>query len=858
MPGRDAIAIRARGPVLLRRRAYRSLAYALAATPCPAVAIFESTGVDPLPRILIAPRQVVATLRADPFGTSGAFDELPILAAPEPPAAWPERRFAILPIDGPGRWTWARPTGVTEAGSRETVPAPDLWLGIQTLWVRRPTGEIAVARRLRLASAARDRLDRIAGSVVACAAARWADATSIPSTVRALGLGARAGWCGGDARGLPREAWLGRRPEEAARTAEALPWGPPSGPAAREHAIVFGASGAGKTTYLADLACQTVVAGGRVVVIDLHGDLAPAIVARLPPPLRAQIVAVDAVDGPVPGIAALAASGADSERAAAHLVAALKRLTPDGTDLYWGFRLERIFDTFVRLVQESDGSLLDLYGLLTDPRRRDAARWSTRREDLASFLEELGPVLKRNPEFLWSAATRLSKIVLVPALGDLLAPEGGGLDVEGLLAGGRSLLVRLPIAGLGPEAASFAAALVLGRIYLGLVARHPGSGAPPPVHLVLDEVHGFPPRLIAEILTEGRKFGVHATLATQYPERLAVETRSAAAGALTSCVAFRVPRATSRDVGAWLGLSPAESLEILPELPAGRALSVDVEGGGVVALSPVPPTPEASGGTWSREVDRTRGEFPRPVDVVGAPVDEPAVTERLLLAVLGAEESGRALFPSEVVASAAVLPGRTVDVARLADRWRTAVRRGWVSISDAGCRITSAGEAMLGLGNPTGATRESAEHRALLVRTFRIFARHGARLEILHQGRYDTTLPDARYLQLPSQAPGATPRDLAVAIDRARPSWAWRYFGGRDVEVEAEVSSALRAERIRRDWRKAEARGAYALFVVGDARRARRVQGALRALGVGPDRARVWTLPTGLSAGPGPTPPTNG
>jgi len=858
MSDRDVSSLRPRGPRSLRHRLYRSLAYALAASPSPAGIVFESTGADALPRVSLTPRQLLDSVRADPSGASGAFDEVPVPAAPEPPTGWPERGFAIVPLAGSGRWPWTRPTGLTDARSVETVTAADLWFGAQTLWVRRPTGEIAIARRLRVAAATRERLGRVVGPIAACAAARWADATTVPSFVRGLGRGRRAAWRQGGSRGIPREAWLSRRPEEVAGTAEALPWEPRSAPAPREHAIVFGASGAGKTTYLADRACRAIAAGERVVAIDLHGDLAPAIVARLPPALRARLVAVDAADPPVLGIAALTTADADPERAAAHLVAALKRLTPDGTDLYWGFRLERIFDTFVRLVQESDGSLLDLYGLLTDPRRREAARWSTRREDLANFLEELGPVLKRNPEFLWSAATRLSKIVLVPALGELLAPDGGGLEVERLLASGRSVLVRLPIAGLGPEAATFAAALVLGRIYLGVVARPRGPVPPAPVQFVLDEVHGFPPRLIAEILTEGRKFGVHATLATQYPERLAAETRAAAAGALSTCIAFRVPRATARDVGAWLGLAPADALELLPGLPAGHAVSVDAGEGGTVTLPPVAPTPGLETAAWSHEVERTRAEFPHPSEVGGAATDEPLVTERLLLAVLGAEEEGRALAPAEVVPIASALPGAPLDVARLADRWRTVVRREWVAISDARCRITPIGEAVLGIMAPTGATRESAEHRSLLLTTFRIFARRGARLEILRQGRYDTTLPDARYRQLPPRAASAVPRELAEAVDRARRSWAWRYFGGRDVEVEAEVSGALRSDRIRRGWRKAEGRGAFALFVVGDARRARRVTATVRALGVGPDRARVWTLATVGATEPPPARPLNG
>lgn len=83
---------------------------------------------------------------------------------------------------------------------------------------------------------------------------------------------------------------------------------------------------------------------------------------------------------------------------------------------------------------------------------------------------------------------------------------------------------------------------------------------------------------------------------------------------------------------------------------------------------------------------------------------------------------------------------------------------------------------------------------------------------------------------------------MAAALEEAQRGWAWRCFQGLDVHVEAEVSGALRAARVRRGWEKARGRGAFALFLVGDARRAARVRTALRTLGAGPQSAQVWTL----------------
>jgi hypothetical protein len=717
-------------------------------------------------------------------------------------------------------------------------------VAFQTFWIRGERGEVWLTRRVRFSAPTREDLERRGEAVAAAVAEEWTRTVGIPATTALLPGRAARDWHRGTVRTVPRVAWLPRSADQLEGSAEVRGEDRTMPPVAADgHGVVFGASGAGKTTFLVRQATREVESGRSVVVVDLHGDLAPAILAHLGPDARTRVVAVDASARPVPGISALVPSAGPDDRAAAHLVAALKRLSPDGTDLYWGFRLERIFDSFVRLVQESDGSLVDLYALLTDPDRRDAARLATRRDDLARFLEELGPILRRHPDFLWSAATRLSKVILVPGLTELLAPRDGGLPVEDLLEEGRSILVRLPFAELGPEASSFAGTLVLGRIYLGLAARRRVGGLRPPVLLLLDEAHGFAPRLVAEVLTESRKFGLRALLATQYPDHLAPEVRSAVAGALADFVTFRVPPASARLVGGWVGL-PGEAAERwLPGLPSGHGVRLDPGTGAAQPVLPGEPLDDLAPQVWSDAVSATREEFG--ADSGSPPFDRESetATERLLLATLAAEEEGRPLTGTGAVNAALALPGTPASPETLELRWRDAMRQGYVDATATGCRLTPAGARRLGLTAPTLARKESGEHRALLVAAFRIFARRGYRIDIVRQGRFDTRLPDALFRQV-SLRPDDPPFEVVRTLERVRPGWAWRFFGGRDVHIEAEVSGALRPERIRHGWRKACDRGAFALFLVADAARARKVRSTLRALGVRPDRAQVWTLPS--------------
>jgi hypothetical protein len=845
---RDEAAVRCRAPTRRTRAAlYRAVARALATAGTPATAVLESVAPDPIPWVTVRPANLLAHLRAATPDAYGPLDFGEPPPAPRPPAGRRDRIGLVA--------AGSRPVPGREAAVPFDLPrldpliGPTGWLATQTVWARVRGGALFAARRFRYATVGGRELGARFAPVARAVACDWSDALGTVGEARAAPAGARRAWRRRSVRAVPATAWTAADVDAIARTAEprgfevARSEGAPSG-----HAVVLGSSGAGKTTYLARRASDAIARGEAVLVLDLHGDLAPSIVARLVPEGRARVMAVDAGAPPVPGIAALA-TGNDRDRTAALLVAALKRLTADGTDVYWGFRLERIFDTFVRLVQEMGGSLVDLYDLLTDEDRRDAARLGTRRPELARFLEELRPVVRRNPEFLWPAATRLSKIVLVPALGQLLAPEDGGLPVEELVAGGSSILVRLPMAQLGPEAASFAGTLLLARFFLGIAGSVTLPSGGPRVLLVLDEVQAFSPRLVAEVLAESRKFGLRTIVATQYPERLAPELRSAAAGATTQVVAFRVPPAAAGDAGEWLGLDRSAAARILPTLPPGRGVELDPDFGTLRALPPAPlPGADPSVG-WTDAVDRTRRAYLGPAGRPESAADEGG-TERLLLAILAAEEEGRPLTERDVVPAAIGLPGPALDSARLGETWRSILRRGWAEIDRGMVRLSISGSRVVGLTTTTGAANESTEHRRLLVAAFRIFARRGYRLEILRQGRFDTTLPDAYFGQLGAARTAGSPAELAMAIDRARRGWAWRFFGGRDVHVEAEVSGALRPERLRHGWRKAAARDAVALFVVGDARRALRVRDAMSRGKVPRDRAMVWTLPELERSGP--------
>ncbi|MCI4362611.1 MAG: hypothetical protein L3J77_05420, partial [Thermoplasmata archaeon] len=611
---------------------------------------------------------------------------------------------------------------------------------------------------------------------------------------------ARREWRSGAVRWFRSHRAFVAPPDAVARLTVAGFAAAPFGPALRRHAFVVGASGAGKTACLVHWASTAIRDRRAIVGWDVHGDLAPAILARLSPAERARVVAIDPTDGTAPGVQLL--GGEDGIRGGAErsmLLAALRRVGNRDGETFWGFRIERVLDAFLRITEAEGGDLNDLVELLTDARRREAARMRLGPGELARFLDDLPAVVRRNPEFLWPASARLGPLANDPGLRRLVAPEGRALPLEQLLAGGTSVLWRLPIGELGPEAVEYVVTLLATRVFLGACRAGPWpSDRPPRVTVLLDEAHRIAPGLLAEMITEGRKFGLSVLAATQYPDRLQPEARSAVGSSVGTHVVFRLPRAAARAIAPWIGEDVETITTAIASLPDGRSIVLPNGPGAARQVVDWPAPPAAERGAWRAATEASRR----------AHVDDPesldgfdgSTAESFLLGTLALEEQGRAATVSTLLRWAGTaLPG---DPAELPGQRQALLQRGWIELVDAErFRLTDPGRHWLGLDPRTGAVRESALHRALLLGTFRIFARHGIRLEILPQGSFAFRQPDARF-RLRDELAGVSPAALADRIAWWQPHWLWRAFHGQDVHVEAEVSGALRPERIERGFAK--------------------------------------------------------
>ena len=458
------------------------------------------------------------------------------------------------------------------------------------------------------------------------------------------------------------------------------------------HVAVLGASGAGKSTFLAHLARARVRRGLATVVLDVHGDLGPAIVTGLDPGSRERLIAIDAAR-PVEEVAGIALFPSEDpegrEREAAHLVAALRHLSSDGVERYWGHRLEQTFDVFVRLVEEERGGFLDLYEPPDGPEPPGGGPDPHAPAGRDPFPRRAAGLLRRNPDYLQPAVARVQKVALNPKLARLLDADEGAIDLGARLSAGVSIVFRIPSAELGPSEYRFAATLLASRVYLAAAsARSRASGLR--VLAVLDEAQAISPSLLAEILAEGRKFGFGAIVATQYAARLAPEALEAAEGAAGSHLVFHVPRSGAAAAGRWVGLDREEAEQILPGTTSGDR----VRGPCALARPPrlpsrTPPPVEPDLGLWEAQCVRTARETGVPETFLEGAVDGVTADEAILLGLLGLESQGRPGRQEALLEAAQrVVPGlESVDVAA---RLPALLERGWIERTDGIVRLTPA------------------------------------------------------------------------------------------------------------------------------------------------------------------------
>jgi len=309
------------------------------------------------------------------------------------------------------------------------------------------------------------------------------------------------------------------------------------------HVAILGRTQSGKSTLALNLVLQTLRkhSNSTVVVIEPTGTLVDGIVSRLPREIASETVEIDPAHATfqqgetsmvsVPLSLLRPPEGADgdassrdrwSEALAGDLLTAIRSAWGEESI---GGRAEFVLRALVQGLALTPGSnLVDAYQILSSKQALQRFVKSAPSGPLRDFLEHHLPRLDYN--FTMSSLDKVGKIATNSLLRIALCQRDHAVSFDRLL-GHRLLLLNLSKAALGADGASFLGAIYLTQLWAAIQR---SGRTDRPVYLVLDEVHNYAVPALADMLSEGAKFGLHVVAITQYLHRVPPRMRAALLG----------------------------------------------------------------------------------------------------------------------------------------------------------------------------------------------------------------------------------------------------------------------------------------------------------------------------------------
>ena len=308
------------------------------------------------------------------------------------------------------------------------------------------------------------------------------------------------------------------------------------------HVYMIGKTGVGKSTLLETLALQDLSARRGFALIDPHGDLVERVAARVTPDHEKRVVYLDATDPKQPyGYNPLRRVRDDKiPLAVSGLLETLKKLWPDA----WGVRMEHVLRSSLYALLERDHSTLpDILRLYADKEFRASVVRGIRNETVKRFWED---EFEHYPARLRAEAcapiqNKLGALLSDPTLYRILVEPEIDIRFRSLMDEGGVLLVNVSKGRLGEESALLLGSLVVSTLGLAAFSRaeQPAETRKPFI-VYLDEFQNFTTLMLANMMSELRKYGVGLALAHQYFHQLEPDIRHAVLGNAATIISFRV------------------------------------------------------------------------------------------------------------------------------------------------------------------------------------------------------------------------------------------------------------------------------------------------------------------------------
>jgi hypothetical protein len=304
------------------------------------------------------------------------------------------------------------------------------------------------------------------------------------------------------------------------------------------HIAIFGQTGTGKSTLLAQLMQQDIMNGQGFGLIDPHGDLAQLMNEAAGNNCNYWDVAdpkcpygYNPLTYTKPEFRPLVASG---------LIEALKKQWADA----WGARMEHLLRfALLALLERPNSSLQDIVPLfLNKPFQRQVLA-NVADPQVKRFWETEYKAMnfKNTADGVAPIANKLGAFLAYPVVRKAVCEPEQPLRFRQIMDNNQMLIVNLAKGKLGADVSN-----VLGGLIVSSLANAALSRATIAEHqrqawfLYLDEWQSFTTSAMADMLAELRKYKLGLALATQYSSRLDEDVREAVFGNVGTLISFRV------------------------------------------------------------------------------------------------------------------------------------------------------------------------------------------------------------------------------------------------------------------------------------------------------------------------------
>ena len=305
---------------------------------------------------------------------------------------------------------------------------------------------------------------------------------------------------------------------------------------------MIGKTGVGKSTLIETLARQDLAAGRGFALVDPHGDLVEKIAADISPDQADRVIYLNAPDPSQPyGYNPLRRVRDEKiPLAVSGLLETLKKMWPDA----WGVRMEHVLrNTLYTLLERDEATLPDILRLYSDDDFRKEIVAGIRNQVVRDFwkyeFEEYPARLRA--EACAPIQNKLGALLSDPTLYRILVEPEIDLRFRSLMDEGKMLLVNVAKGRLGEDSALILGSLVVSTLGLAAFSRaERPANERKPFFVYLDEFHNFTTLMLANMMSELRKYGVALTLAHQHLHQLEPDIRHAVLGNAGTLISFRV------------------------------------------------------------------------------------------------------------------------------------------------------------------------------------------------------------------------------------------------------------------------------------------------------------------------------